>query len=51
MVGVLGVHSGARVLMVYARAEDNSDFLTSLGEVPVGAAIATGALILPRLAR
>ncbi|HEX3757236.1 MAG TPA: hypothetical protein VHW23_00960 [Kofleriaceae bacterium] len=48
-VGILGVHDGARVLMVYARAEDDSDFLSPLGELPVGAAVATGALILPPL--
>jgi hypothetical protein len=50
-VGVLGVHNGARVLMVYARAEDNSDFLSSMGELQVGTPIATGALVLPPLSR
>jgi hypothetical protein len=50
-VGILGVHNNARVLMVYARSEDSSDFLTSMGEVPVGTAIATGALVLPPLSR
>lgn len=48
-VGILGVHGGARVMMVYARSEDDGDFLSPLGEVPVGAAVATGALILPPL--
>lgn len=47
IVGVLGVHSGARVLMVYARSDDDSDFLTSIREVAVGSAMATGALVLP----
>ena len=47
IVGVLGVHTGARVLMVYARSADDSDFLTALREIPVGAPMATGALILP----
>jgi hypothetical protein len=51
MVGILGVHNGARVLMVYARAEDTSDFLSSVGELSVGTAVATGALILPPLSR
>jgi hypothetical protein len=37
--------------MVYARSEDSSDFLTSMGEIPVGTAIATGALVLPPLSR
>jgi len=46
-VGILGKHAGANVLMVYARSDEHSDFLTSLGEVPVGTAIATGALVLP----
>ena len=50
-VGILGVHNGARVLMVYERSEDGSDFLTSIGELPVGTAVATGALVLPPLAR
>jgi hypothetical protein len=50
-VGILGAHNGARVLMVYARAEDTSDFLSSMGEVPVGTAVATGALVLPPLSR
>ena len=35
-VGVLGKHAGANVLMAYARSDEHSDFLTSLGEVPVG---------------
>lgn len=47
IVGILGVHGGARVLMVYARSEGASDFLTSVREVPVGAAMAVGALVLP----
>lgn len=51
MVGILGAHNGARVLMVYARSEAGSDFLTSMGELPVGTAVATGALVLPRLSR
>lgn len=50
-VGILGVHNGARVLMMYQRAEDDSDFLTAMGELPVGTPIATGALVLPPLSR
>jgi hypothetical protein len=50
-VAILGVHNGTRVLMIYARAEHNSDFLTSMGELQVGAALATGALVLPPLSR
>jgi hypothetical protein len=50
-VGILGSHNGARVLMVYERSDDNSDFLTSMGELQVGTAVATGALVLPPLSR
>ncbi|HEX8113122.1 MAG TPA: hypothetical protein VF516_35570, partial [Kofleriaceae bacterium] len=50
-VGILGTHNGARVMMVYARAEDDSDFLTAITELPVGTAVATGALVLPPLSR
>jgi hypothetical protein len=50
-VGILGVHNGARVLMMYQRAEDDSDFLTAMGELPVGTSVATGALVLPPLSR
>lgn len=46
-VGVLGVRNGARVLMVYVRSDDDSDFLTSVREIAVGSAMATGALLLP----
>jgi len=49
IVGILGVHSGARVLMVYARSDDDSDFLTSVRELAVGAPTAVGALVLPPL--
>jgi len=37
--------------MMYQRAEDDSDFLTAMGELPVGTAVATGALVLPPLSR
>jgi hypothetical protein len=47
LVGVLGVHSGARVLMVYVRSDEDSDFLTSIREIAVGSPMATGALLLP----
>jgi hypothetical protein len=47
LVGVLGVHAGARVLMVYARSDEGSDFLTAVREVAVGSPMATGALLLP----
>ena len=47
IVGILGVHNGARVLMVYAHSDEDSDFLTSIREVAVGSPMATGALLLP----
>jgi len=47
IVGVLGVHNGARVLMVYARSDKDSDFLSSVREVAIGSPMATGALLLP----
>jgi hypothetical protein len=50
-VGILGKHAGGNVLMVYARSDEDSDFLSSLGELPVDAAVATGALVLPPLGR
>jgi len=49
IVGALGVHNGARVLMVYTRSDEDSDFLTSIREVAVGSPMATGALVLPPL--
>ncbi|HEU4728546.1 MAG TPA: hypothetical protein VFT22_11665 [Kofleriaceae bacterium] len=49
IVGILGVHSGARVLMVYARSDADSDFLSSIRELAVDAPMATGALVLPPL--
>jgi hypothetical protein len=49
LVGILGVHDGARVMMIYARADEGSDFLAPVHEFPVGAAMATGALVLPPL--
>ncbi|HEX3475373.1 MAG TPA: hypothetical protein VHT91_10155 [Kofleriaceae bacterium] len=47
LVGILGTHDGARVLMVYVRSDEGSDFLTSIREIAVGSAMATGALLLP----
>ena len=46
VVGVLGVHNGKAVLQTYAFTS-NSDFLTFTNEMPVGTAVATGALLLP----
>ena len=48
LVGVLGVHGGVPVLQLYARSDDTGDFLSFIKEIPVGTAVATGALLLPR---
>ncbi len=46
-VGVLGMSSGAPVLLSYARSKRSGDFLSLVGNFPVGSATASGALILP----
>jgi len=51
LVGVMGTRGGAAVLLVYARAENDSDFLTLVNQFPAGAATASGALLLPALSR
>jgi len=51
LVGIMGTRSGAAVLLVYAPAEHDSDFLTLLNQFPAGAATTTGALLLPALSR
>jgi len=47
LVGIMGTSRGAAILLVYARAENDSDFLTLVNQLPAGAAITTGALLLP----
>jgi len=49
LVAVQGVHGGQPVLLAFHRAE--GDFLTPMGELPVGTALAAGALLLPPLSR
>ncbi len=49
LVVLQGVHGGAPVLLAFQRTA--GDFLTALGEVPVGTATAAGALLLPALSR
>jgi len=51
LVGVMGTRAGAAVLLVYARSENDSDFLTLVNQFPAGAATTTGALLLPALSR
>lgn len=51
LVGIMGTRSGAAILLVYAPAENDSDFLTLLNQFPAGAATTTGALLLPALSR
>ena len=47
LVTLQGVHNGAPVLLTFHRTA--GDFLTPLGEVPVGTTLAAGALLLPAL--
>jgi len=51
LVGVMGTRGGASVLLVYARAENDSDFLTLVNQFPAGAASTSGALLLAALSR
>ena len=50
-VGVLGRHNGVPVLISYARSRDGGDFLTAMTELPLGAPVATGVLILPPVSK
>ena len=49
LVVLQGVHGGAPVLLVFQRT--SGDFLTPMGEVPVGTTLAAGALLLPAVSR
>ena len=49
LVVLQGVHSGAPVLLAFHRTA--GDFLTAIGEIPVGTALAAGALLLPAISR
>lgn len=51
MVGVQATRAGVPVMQTYGRVDRDGDFLTLLSEHPVGTATATGALLLPALAR
>ena len=51
LVGIQAARSGTAMLLVYARADEDSDFLTLVNEFPIGAATASGALLLPALSR
>jgi hypothetical protein len=49
LVVLQGVHGGAPVLLVFQRTV--GDFLTPIGEVPMGTPLAAGALLLPAISR
>jgi hypothetical protein len=49
LVALQGVHSGAPVLLIFQRTA--GDFLAPMGEIPVGTALAAGALVLPAISR
>jgi len=51
LVGIMGTSGGAAILLVYARAENDSDFLTLVNRFPAGVATTTGALLLPALSK
>jgi hypothetical protein len=46
LVALQGVHGGLPVLLTFQRT--SGDFLTPIGEIPVGTPLAAGALLLPR---
>jgi hypothetical protein len=49
LVAAQGVRGGQPVLLTFRRTD--GDFLAPLGELPVGTAVAAGALLLPPLWR
>jgi hypothetical protein len=49
LVVAQGIHGGQPVLLTFRRT--SGDFLTPLGEAPVGTALAAGALLLPAISR
>jgi len=49
LVTLQGVNAGKPVLLTFRRTV--GDFLTALGEIPVGTTLAAGALLLPALSR
>lgn len=51
LVGIMATKSGTAIMLVYARAEADSDFLTLVNQFPLGAPTATGALLLPALSK
>jgi hypothetical protein len=49
LVGVLAMRDGTPQLLVYTRADPDSDFLSLVGQSAIGSAAATGVLLLPPL--
>jgi hypothetical protein len=49
LVAVQGIHGGAPVILTFDRTA--GDFLTAVGEIPVGTTLAAGALLLPPISR
>jgi hypothetical protein len=48
-VGILGKSNGAPVLLTFSRIKQSGDFLSPIGEFPLGTATATGAMLLPAI--
>ncbi len=49
LVGILGMSNGAPALLTYARTRQGGDFLSAIGEFPLGMSTATGAMLLPAI--
>jgi hypothetical protein len=47
LVGILGMRSGAPVLLTFVRSKRGGDFLQAMNEIPLGTAAGTGAMLLP----
>jgi hypothetical protein len=48
-VGILGKSNGMPVLLAYARTKQGGDFLSAMGEFPLGMSTGTGAMLLPAM--
>jgi len=48
-VGILGKSNGAPALLTFSRMKQGGDFLSPMGEFPLGMSTATGAMLLPAI--
>ena len=49
LVGILGKSNGTPVLLTFSRMKQGGDFLSPIGEFPLGMSTATGAMLLPAI--